>query len=100
MFRRSEKAKAEKLLKEVAEDTGGRAFFPAEPGEMRQIADQISHDLRTQYVVTYAPTNGRRDGSFRRVQVKVSDPRNPLARTRSGYYSPRGDAPGGPGRRS
>lgn len=82
--------KAEKLLKKLANETGGRAFFPKELGETHVIAEQISTDLRTQYSIGYYPTNSKRDGRFREVKVQVNaGDRRLVARTRNGYTAPR-----------
>jgi Ca-activated chloride channel family protein len=90
VFGKSEKDKAENLLNKMAAETGGRAFFPKELSEVHTIAQQISTDLRTQYVIGYYPTNSRRDGTFRAVKVSVNaGNRRLLARTRNGYTSPR-----------
>jgi Ca-activated chloride channel homolog len=94
--------KAKELLIRLAEDSGGRAFFPTDVREMPAIAAQIAKDLRTQYVVSYYPSNDGRDGSFHTVRVVVShrDNRKLIARTRQGYYA-RNDkgAPQGAGER-
>ena len=90
LFKRSAKDKAETLLTKLAEETGGKAFFPKELSEVHTIAQQISTDLRTQYSIGYYPTNSRKDGSFRAVKVQVnSGNRRLIARTRNGYTSPR-----------
>ncbi|HYE76101.1 MAG TPA: VWA domain-containing protein, partial [Blastocatellia bacterium] len=93
LFRKSPAKRAKELLTRIAEDSGGRAFFPKDLNEMPQIAAQIAKDLRTQYRMTYTPTNQTRDGSFRtiRVVVNTKDPNQKLiARTRQGYYAPGG----------
>jgi Ca-activated chloride channel homolog len=79
--------KAKQLLIRLAEDSGGRAFFPADVSEMPAIAAQIAKELRAQYVISYYPTNSRRDGSFRSVRVTVNN-RKLIAQTRQGYYAP------------
>jgi len=90
LFKRSPKDKAEGLLNKLAEETGGKAFFPKELSEVHSIAQQISTDLRTQYSIGYYPTNSRKDGSFRSVRVLVnSGSRRLIARTRNGYTAPR-----------
>jgi Ca-activated chloride channel family protein len=89
IFVKSEKDKAEKVLKKLAEETGGRAFFPRELNETNSIAQQISTDLRTQYSIGYYPANARRDGTFRSVRVQVDAANGRLvARTRNGYTAP------------
>jgi Ca-activated chloride channel family protein len=90
VFGKSEKEKAENLLNRLASETGGRAFFPRELSEVHTIAQQISTDLRTQYVIGYYPTNAKRDGSFRSVKVALdAGNRRLVARTRNGYTAPR-----------
>ena len=91
LFKKSPKDKAEALLTKLAEETGGKAFFPKELSETHAIAEQISTDLRTQYSLGYYPTNSSKDGSFRAVKVQVSSGNRKLvARTRNGYTAPRG----------
>ena len=81
--------KAKELLIRLAEDSGGRAFFPTDVSETPAIAAQIAKDLRAQYVISYYPHNDRRDGSYRTVRVVVNlrDNRKLIARTRQGYYA-------------
>jgi len=90
LFKKSAKDKAENLLTKLAEETGGKAFFPRELSETHAIAEQISTDLRTQYSIGYYPSNSKKDGSFRAVKVQVnSGTRRLIARTRNGYTAPR-----------
>ncbi|MEK6284741.1 MAG: VWA domain-containing protein [Acidobacteriota bacterium] len=90
LFKKSAKEKAETLLNKLAEETGGKAFFPRELSEVHAIAQQISTDLRTQYSIGYYPTNSKKDGSFRAVKVQVNGgTRRLVARTRNGYTAPR-----------
>jgi Ca-activated chloride channel homolog len=81
--------KAKNLLTRLAEDSGGRAFFPTDVKETPAIAAQIDKDLRAQYVISYYPNNEKRDGSFRTVRVALSpgDNRKLILRTRQGYYA-------------
>ena len=89
LFSRSPSKKARELLGRLTQDSGGRAFFPKDTSEMPAIAAQIAKDLRTQYVISYYPSNERRDGTFRRINVSVGpkDNRSMIARTRQGYYA-------------
>ncbi|MFY9558202.1 MAG: VWA domain-containing protein [Blastocatellia bacterium] len=90
LFKKSAKDKAESLLNKLAEETGGKAFYPKELSEVHTIAQQISTDLRTQYSIGYYPTNSKKDGTFRAVKVQVNSPnRRLVARTRNGYTAPR-----------
>jgi Ca-activated chloride channel homolog len=88
------KNRAKKALKEMAEASGGLAFFPENVEDVHTICDQVAHDIRNQYTLAYYPTNTKRDGTYRAVSVEVIPPRGRgklVARTRNGYY-----APGGP----
>jgi len=89
LFGKSPAKKAKELLSRIADDSGGRAYFPRDIGEIPAIAAQIAKDLRTQYVVSYYPTNDKRDGTFRTIQVNVNNTggRKLIARTRRGYYA-------------
>ena len=95
-IRKSAQDKAINLIKKLATETGGRAFFPQSLAELPEIANAIVRDLRTQYVLAYNPTNAARDGSYRSVRVTVDDGPSRdkrIALTRSGYVAPREGAP-------
>jgi len=74
LIRKSSKDKAVGLLTRLASETGGRAFFPQSISELPQIANEIVRDLRTQYVISYDPTNKTHDGSYRAIKVNVTQP--------------------------
>jgi Ca-activated chloride channel family protein len=79
------------LLTELAESTGGRHFPVENLNELPDVAAKIGIELRNQYVLGYSPTNTTKDGKYRRVQVKLKQPRGlpPLkAFYRLGYYAP------------
>jgi Ca-activated chloride channel family protein len=78
---------AEFVLRQLAQETGGRAFFLNDVGELGGIYSQISDELSNQYTLGYSSKNGRRDGQWRRVVVKVNRP-GAAARTKQGYYAP------------
>lgn len=73
LIRSSPREKAVNLINRLAKETGGRAFFPESLSELPQIADEIVRDLRTQYVISYSPTNKERDGSYRAIRVSIAD---------------------------
>jgi Ca-activated chloride channel homolog len=89
LFGKSANKKAQELLIRLADDSGGRAFFPKDLSEIPAIAAQIAKDMRTQYILSYYPTNNLKDGTFRAVQVEVNSnkQRKLIARTRQGYYA-------------
>jgi Ca-activated chloride channel homolog len=89
IFGKSGSKKAKELMQRLADDSGGRAFFPKDVSEIGEISKQIAKDLRTQYVISYYPANEKRDGTWRSVKVTVTpkDNRKMIARTRQGYYA-------------
>jgi len=79
------------LLTDISEPTGGRHFIVENLSELPDVAAKIGIELRNQYVLGYTPTNAARDGKYRKVQVKIIQPRglpqlHPFWRT--GYYAP------------
>lgn len=79
------------LLTEIAEQTGGRQYAVENLAELADIAAKIGVELRNQYILGYSPHNQERDGKYRRVEVKLNQPRGlpPLrAFWRHGYYAP------------
>lgn len=94
-IRKSPREKAVNLVNQLAKETGGRAFFPTSVTELPQIAEEITRDLRTQFVVSYKPTDKARPGEFRPVRVTIADAPGKdkrLAITRAGYTAPRGSS--------
>lgn len=87
LIRKSPREKAVNLINKLASETGGRAFFPDSVADLPQIANEIIRDLRTQYVLSYNPTNKTQDGSYRAIKVTVDQPANSdkrIALTRTG----------------
>lgn len=78
---------AEFVLRQLAHETGGRAFFAKQIDELKDVYAQIADELSSQYSMGYASKNPRRDGAFRRIVVQVARP-NTTARTKRGYYGP------------
>jgi Ca-activated chloride channel family protein len=74
-------------LRQLATQTGGRAFFIEDVQELAGVYSQISAELSSQYTVGYTSKNTRRDGSWRRVIARVDRP-NVTVRTKQGYYAP------------
>jgi VWFA-related protein len=79
-----------RVLKQLANVTGGESFLPGSTGEVISICKRIARDIRNQYSITYLSTNKKQDGCYRVIQVKAGAPeRGPLrVRTRAGYYAP------------
>src|SRR5215203_116497 len=64
----------EGALRKIAEQTGGRAYFPQHERDLRDAFTQIQRDLREQYLVAYSPRNKARDGSYRRIEIQLVNP--------------------------
>lgn len=81
----------EGALKKISERTGGRAFFPRDEIELRQAFKQIQEEMRSQYLIAYAPSNQKRDGSYRKIEIQLTN--SELANEkitlthRQGYFS-------------
>ena len=78
--------KKDRDLQTLAEETGGVAFFTGDMLSLERSFSRISKELRAQYLVTYNPTNKSYDGTFRKIDVKLSDGHGDLrVRTKRGY---------------
>ena len=65
---------ADNIVRTLSKESGGMAFFPRFIGEYPQVFNTIQQALRSQYVLTYTPTNQARDGKFRKIKVELVDP--------------------------
>lgn len=63
----------ESALRKISERTGGRAFFPRDEAELRQAFRQIQEEMRSQYLIAYEPTNQKRDGSYRKINIELAN---------------------------
>ncbi len=70
---KSPQSKAKTFLEKLAGETGGKSYFPDNISELNDIAANIASELRTQYLVSYQPTNDKQDGSLRNIRVVVAD---------------------------
>ncbi len=59
------------VLNKISERTGGRAFFPRDESELRKAFTQIQIEMRSQYLIAYEPSNQKRDGSYRKIEIQV-----------------------------
>jgi len=92
LIRKSPRDKAVTFINKLATETGGRAFFPGSVADLPAVADEIVRDLRTQYVISYNPTNKAHDGSYRAIKVAVDEPsgrEKRIALTRTGRLAAR-----------
>jgi Ca-activated chloride channel homolog len=83
----STKNEQRRLLQQVAEITGGEAFFPTAVTDMDVVYDKVVSQIRAQYTLGYHSTNEKTDGAWRKVDVKVLR-KDLRARARKGYFAP------------
>ena len=77
----------EDLLKRIAVESGGRAFFPFREEQLPDVHAQIAQDVQVRYVLTYTPKNQKLDGKWRAITVETNDPTH-LIKARKGYTAP------------
>ena len=94
----------EGALRKIAEQTGGRAYFPRHERDLRDAFAQIQKDLREQYLVAYSPTNKARDGSYRKIEIQIVNPalkqQSLKLNYRAGYFAKTTNADPGTRKRS
>jgi VWFA-related protein len=82
------------VLRDVAQGTGGRAFFPDKKFDLNAAFAEIEKELRTQYLLAYSSTNKKRDGAYRKISIEVTNPelkKEKLEiRHRPGYFAKAG----------
>jgi VWFA-related protein len=79
-----ENSESDFAMKALAQETGARSYFPTDISQLAGVYSSITQELASQYALGYTSSNSKRDGSFRRIFVRVDEP-NVRARTRSGY---------------
>lgn len=70
---KSPQGKAKDFLERLAKETGGKVYFPNALSELNGIAQDIASELRTQYILSYYPTDEAKDGRFKNIKVTVAD---------------------------
>jgi Ca-activated chloride channel homolog len=78
---------AEFVLRQFAQETGGKSFFPNQLSDLANVYGQISDELSSQYIVGYTSKNQKRNGAWRRIVVRVNR-QGAAARTKQGYFAP------------
>lgn len=81
----------EPALKKLSENTGGRAYFPRDEAELRQAFRQIQEEMRSQYLISYEPSNQVLDGSYRKIEIQLVNPEMQKQKVRlthrQGYFA-------------
>jgi Ca-activated chloride channel homolog len=79
--------RGESLLRKIATQMGGKAFFPTRETELPDVHGLIAAETYSRYVITYTPTNQEMDGAYRSIRVAVEKPEY-LVKARPGYFAP------------
>jgi VWFA-related protein len=77
------------VASKMASETGGRVIDVHNEKTLEKAFDEITDELRYQYVLGYYPTNDKRDGTFRKIQVELPSHPDVKVLARKGYYAPR-----------
>lgn len=83
----------DKNLKRLAEDTGGRAFFTGTTLQLEKGFASVTQELRSQYLITYSPSDSNFNGKFRQIEVKIPGKKDMKIRTRKGYEAKDASSP-------
>ena len=82
-------------LDDIAEKTGGRAFYPKKSSDLVAAFQEIEQELRSQYLLAYSSTNKQHDGRFRSMKIEIANPilaKEKLnLRYRPGYFAKKGE---------
>jgi Ca-activated chloride channel homolog len=79
----------DKVLRHLASETGGQAFFPFKVEDLSQSFENIANELRHQYNIFYRPEPLKADGLYHRIELRVANRKDIVVRARKGYYAPR-----------
>ena len=75
-------------MNKIAEKTGGRAYFPRDERELREAFKQIEEEMRSQYLIAYEPSNQTSDGTFRKIEIQLTNQKDKVKVThRQGYFA-------------
>jgi VWFA-related protein len=77
----------DKILQELAEETGGRSFFPYHVDDLDQSFQDIGDELRNQYSIAYLPTNYVIDGRYHKIRIELPEHKGYQVRARRGYFA-------------
>jgi Ca-activated chloride channel homolog len=84
-----EKTEGDEVVKSLAQETGGRAFFPFKSEDLAQSFENIANELRHQYNIFYKPEPLKTDGQYHAVDLRVKGHSGLVVRARKGYYAPK-----------
>ncbi|HSY32587.1 MAG TPA: VWA domain-containing protein [Verrucomicrobiae bacterium] len=87
----------DQILQDLAEETGGRAFFPYHVDDLDQSFQDIGDELRNEYSIAYSPTNYVMDGRYHKIRIETPDHKGYQVNARRGYFARAGANSAGPG---
>jgi VWFA-related protein len=82
----------DKILQDLADETGGRSFYPYHVDDLDQSFQDIGEELRNQYSLAYNPANHQLDGRYHKIKIEVAEHKGYQVRARRGYYARINDA--------
>lgn len=85
--RKTHLTEGDKILQDIADETGGRAFFPYHVDDLDQSFQDIGDELRNQYSIAYIPTNYQLDGKYHKIRIEVPEHKGYQVRARRGYFA-------------
>ena len=85
--RKTHLTEGDRILQDLAEETGGRAFYPYHVDDLDQSFQDIGDELRNQYSIAYIPTNSQLDGKYHKIRIEVPDHKGYQVRARRGYFA-------------
>ena len=80
--------KGERFFRQLAKETGGRAFLPSREEELVAVHSVLASDVQNRYLLSYTPQNQNLDGAWRTITVATNDPKHTV-RSRDGYFAPK-----------
>ncbi len=91
--RKTHLTEGDKILHDIAEETGGRAFFPYHVDDLDQSFQDIGDELRNQYSIAYIPTNYVLDGKYHKIRIEIPEHKGYQVRARRGYFAKANNIP-------
>src|SRR6516162_9425144 len=77
----------DKVLQDLADEIGGRSFYPYHVDDLDQSFQDIGVELRNQYSLAYNPTNHQLDGRYHKIKIEIPGEKGYQVRARRGYYA-------------
>ncbi|HET9743772.1 MAG TPA: VWA domain-containing protein, partial [Terriglobales bacterium] len=92
------KSRGDKIMEAIAEQTGGRSFFPFKIEDVSDAFSQIQEELRSQYAISYNPADFLADGKYRTIDIESMNKKYKV-RSRRGYFAPKAETASAAGAR-